>query len=206
MSPDKMQLTPNHPALRTQRARVVPIEQYASERADAWTHFGELLRAERLTRGITRERVLEALDLHPVHHDYVLKAIETGTHELDVTWARQIQDTLGMPVVHLMAQAGVATRAQLAVTGDDMPLAGRPVAPPTAVRRTASDVRAEAAAVLGLIAGAVFVVVGLMVTIADGGLRAAALVALCGVAAIGCLSWPAALITGRVIAARNRLG
>lgn len=123
MSVDKRFQSPNHPA---GTGVAVPAQVYAARQ------FGKLLRSERICRGISRGEALEAMGLHPVHHDDVLQEIEAGTHELDVTWARNLQDRLGIPAVHLMVQAGVATLAQLAATADDMPLAGRPapVSPP----------------------------------------------------------------------------
>lgn len=204
MSLPKMHLTPNHPTLRAQRARVVPVEQYASEQAEAWIYFGKLLRAERLARGIHRERVLKAMDLHPVHHDYVLKAIEAGVHELDVTWARQLQERLGMPVVHLMVQAGVATLAQLAATGDDMPLAGRPVTAPTVSRRRRSPSarRAEALAVLCTVVGALLFTAAMVLAVAGHG----AWGCLVGFAGWIAVSPVLALIAGRAMAFRNRRG
>ena len=208
MSIDKMNQSPNHPTLRAQRARVVPVEQYAQEQTEAWHYFGRLLRAERLSRGKTRAEVLAVMGYSPAHHDYVLTDIEEGRQEVTVDQARQLDHLLGMPAVHLMVQAGVATLTALAATGDDMPLAGRPVTPPTVTRRrrTLADVRAEAAAVLGVIGAALFAVVGLMITIADGGPRAALLVALCAAAAWISFSWPLAYIAGRAIDNRNRRG
>ncbi|MGX5360053.1 hypothetical protein [Kocuria sp. KH4] len=204
MSLDKMQQSPNHPTLRAQRARVVSVEQYATERADAWRYFGRLLRAERLLRGITRERALEAMDLHSVHHDYVLQEIEAGTHELDVTWARRMQERLGMPVVHLMIQAGVATVTELAATGDDMPLAGRPVPAPARgpVRRSAAHRRAEALAVIGTVLGAVLLTAALVLFVAGYGGWGAL------VGAIGWLvvSPPLAIIGARLMDNQTRRG
>lgn len=193
---DKMQQSPNHPTLRAQRARVVPIEQYAREQAEAWRHFGQLLRAERLTRGKTRAEVLAVMGYSPAHHDYVLTDIEMGRQEVTVEQARQLDQLLGMPAVHLMVQAGVATLAQLAATGDDMPLAGRPITLPATARCPHAHRRVKALAVLAVIVSAVLAVAALLLFTAGHFFPGALVLAAAWIA----FSPPVALVTARMIA------
>lgn len=204
MSLNKMNRTPNHPTMRAQRARLVPVAQYATEQAAAWHHFGQLLRAERVTRGKTRGEVLTVMGYSPAHHDYVLSDIEAGLQEVTVGQARQLEQLLGIPAVHLMVQAGLATIAQLDPAGDAMPLAGRrttvPAAP--APRRSPAARRAEALAVLCTVLGAVLLTAAMVLFVAGH----SGWGALVGAAGWIVVSPPLAIITGRVLHTRNRRG
>lgn len=189
-SNDRMNHSPNHPAVRNRPAQVVPVEQYADEQAqriEALREFGRLIRAERLARGFQRSDVAVALGMHPVHHDYVVIHVEIGEHELTVDQARTLDRELGIPAVHLLAQAGVASLAQMAATGDDMPLAGRPVTEPTEDDPESEVFHCTAAAALSF-AAAAFLILGTVTAAIGGGPWGTAGSIICGLGAWAALS------------------
>ncbi|MCC5781424.1 hypothetical protein CRM73_00375 [Kocuria sp. CCUG 69068] len=176
MNSDNTNQSPNHPAVRSQ---AVPAEVYAARQ------FGKLLRAERITRGFTRDEVLAAMGLHPVHHAYILFGVESGDVELTVGQARMLDRKLGIPAPHLMAEVGLMDAHHL--EPEDVPSAGRQITGPSVDTTDPKSFHPTAAAVLSF-AAAALLILATITAIWGGGPWGVAAAIICGLGAWAALS------------------
>ncbi|MFC4903799.1 helix-turn-helix domain-containing protein [Kocuria oceani] len=196
MSLDKMLLTPDHPAVRAQRLDVQPNSPGLSP--DQRRRFGRKFHLERLHAGCTQADVAAAMGMHGRYAIEFVERLESGSApeaELTRRRAQAIENRLGIPANRLLAQIALEQPGVL----PELP--EWPGLPP-AKTRTAVDRRVEALAVLGSVAGAVFVLMGLGALV-TGHLGAALAL---GIAGWLSLCGPLALALGRVMRHRNRRG
>ncbi|MGG7653550.1 hypothetical protein [Kocuria rosea] len=194
MNSDNTNQSPDHPAVRSQ---AVPAEVYAARQ------FGKLLRSERITRGFSRDEVLIAMGLHPLHHAYVLFGIESGDVQMEVSWARLIDRELGIPVPHMMAEHGLMDAHYL--EPEDMPMAGRRVTEPTVATVDPEAFHPTVAAVLSF-AAAALLTLSTVTALIGGGPWGAAAAIICGLGTWAALSVGFAALWCRTSAVRNTEG
>lgn len=191
MSLDKMHRTPNHPAVRGQRARLVPIDEYEHLSAPARRLLGQQLSDARAVRGLSREQVATALGLDgPQGVDYIAR-LEGGQVELDDRRAHELNDTLGIPAPYLLAVLRQYEANPVNGLLDLLPQPGTPM-----------ETRARAVSIIGVITAAVLSVLMLLAFTAGQ-------LFLCALALTGAwiaLSPAAAILSGALLAARNRRG
>lgn len=197
MSIDKMQQSPNHPAVRGARRR----QERPGLSPEARRYVGDRLAQSRRARGYSRGQVAAALCINDRFGlDYVAR-LEAGEVELTDGRAAALKGNLGIAAPMFLAvarQFDATPWHERTVPAADRSWPGLPPAKP----RTAADRRVEALAVLGAVVGSLFVVAALISLVAGHTGTAAAT----GAAGWLALSWPLALAGARAMDNRNRRG